>query len=194
MGMLHRLSLIVLTAAALAGCAQKAQTVRLAPAPELTGAEAIGGQRRVALEVLDRREQPALGELLNHNKPAAPITSEQPLEYVLQLAAADAISAWGFRPAIWDDDAERRLVIEVLTLHHTVDASLPHDTETVVELGLRAFQGGRTMEAKASARSSDRLVALSPSAEESAEAIDRTVAKAMERLFDRRLAAFLAGE
>ncbi len=194
MRMLQRIPLILLMAAVLAGCAQKAQTVRLAPAPELTGAEALGGARRVALEVLDRRGQPALGELQNRNKPAALITSEQPLEYVMQLAGADALSAWGFRPAIWDDDAERRLVIEVLTLRHTVDASLPHDTETVVELGLRAFQGGRTMEAKASARSSDRLVALSPSAEESAQAIDRTVAKAMERLFDRRLAAFLAGE
>ena len=190
---LARLFPLLLVAGLLGACAQTSQTVRLAPQPELSAAKDLGGQRRVAVEVLDRRERVAVGELANRSGPAAPIFAKEPPEYALQLAAADALKKWGFRPAVWDDEAERRLVIEVLTLHHAVDASLPHDTETVVELGLRAYQGGRTMETKASARSSDRLVALSPSAEESAKAIDRTLATALERLFDEKLAAFLAG-
>ena len=190
---LTRLFVPIATAALLAACAQGAQTVRLSPKPVLPEAEPLGAGQRVALEVLDRRPDPRLGELKNVDKPPAPITSEQELDYVVQLAAAEALDAWGFRPAVWDDGAPRRLIVEVLTLRHSVDASIPRDVETVVELGLRAFSDGRTMEAKASARSTDRIAALRPSAERTGEAIDKTLAEAMQRLFDRRLAAFLAG-
>ena len=190
---LIRLLAPLAAAALLAACAQGAQTVRLSPKPVLPEAEPLGGQQRVALEVLDRREDPRLGELQNIDKPAAPINSEQEVDYVVQLAAAEALNAWGFRPAVWDDSAPRRLIVEVLTLRHIVDASIPHDVETVVELGLRAFSNGRTMESKASARTTDRITALRPSAERTAAAIDKTLAEAMQRLFDRRLAAFLAG-
>lgn len=186
-----RLLAVLIAATLLAGCAQTAQTVRLSPEAPETGPPISDGQP-IALEVLDRRSDEALGVLRNSDQLPAKITSETDVAYQLQLTAAKALRGYGFRPGLWSDDAEPRLLIEIVELRHEVGETVPRDISTNVTLHARAWQDGREYEVEASSSLSD-ISAVRPNAERNGEFIDRALTQALSRLLDKRLAAFLRG-
>jgi uncharacterized lipoprotein YajG len=176
----------------LSSCATTDQRVTIAPEPPRLEPAALGNAGAVALDVVDARDDRQLGSIQALEGPPASITSSQDVAYATQLAAATALSNAGFRPTPWSDNAEPRLLIQIEHIEHTVGAGVPREVSTEVRLSARAWQQGRQYSASAESSVSD-TVAIRPSAEANAAAIETAVTEALRRLMDRKLLEFLAG-
>lgn len=184
--------LALLASLLLSACATVDQTVSLAPLAPALG-ERVTDAGAVALEVVDRREDQALGAIEAVEGQDARILADGEIAYPVQLAAARALQSVGFRPTLWSDDADPRLLIEIESIRHTVSARLPREVQTEVRLNARAWHGGRRYSANATATATDRA-ATRPSAEMTGEAIDSAITQALRRLLGEELTAFLAGQ
>lgn len=189
---LLRLLVPLAMSALLAACAQTTQNVRLAPEPPETG-PAVGAERVVALRVVDGREEGDLGTLENRDGDPARVITNQDVAYVVELAAGEALLGYGLRPTVWDAGYEPRLEIEIEQLSHTVDANVPRDIATQVTLRARAEDDGERYTTRARTEVTDRR-ATAPDAEANAAYINEAITRALDRLLDEELAAFLAGE
>lgn len=181
----------LLLALLLPACATLDQTVSLAPAAPSIG-DSVANAGPVSLEVVDRREGTDLGSIEAVEGESARILADGEIAYPVQLAAARALQSVGFRPTLWSDDADPRLLIEIESIEHTVSARLPRGIATEVRLTARAWRDGRRYRASATATASDQAAAR-PSAEMNAEAIERAISDALKRLLGEELTRFLAG-
>lgn len=189
---LRRLLPLIALSALLGACAQNTQNLRLAPEPPQTG-PAVGAERVVALRVVDVREEGDLGRLENRDGDPARVVTDQNLAYVVELAAGEALLGYGLRPTVWDGSYEPRLQIDIELLEHTVGANVPRDVATHVTLRARAVDAGQRYTSQARTELTDRR-ATAPDAEANAVYINQAITRALGRLLDEELAAFLAGE
>ncbi|UEX78577.1 YajG family lipoprotein [Spiribacter halobius] len=191
MKLLRLLPLLVLSAL-LGACAQTTQSVRLGPEPPETG-PVLGDERVVALRVVDTRENPDLGTLENRDGDPARVITDQNLAYVVELAAGEALLGYGLRPTVWEESYTPRLQIDIEQLEHSVDADLPRDVATRVTLRARAVDNGQRYTSQARTELTDRRP-TAPDAEANAAYINEAITRALGRLLDEELAAFLAGQ
>lgn len=175
----------------LGACATTDQRVTIAPEPPTLDGGAVPSPGPVALDVVDGRDSDRLGTIEALEGPPARITSTQDIAYATQLAAATALTEAGFRPTPWSDSAEPRLLIQIEQIEHTVGAGVPREVRTEVRLSARAWQDGRQYSATAESSVTD-TVAIRPSAEDNAAAIEEAITQALRRLMDPKLTAFLA--
>jgi len=186
-----RIFSLVLTLLLLAGCAPTSQVVNLAPtAPTAGPGDQVAGAGRLALEVVDGRNDSAVGTLIGSEGKRAPITAAHDVPYSLQLAVADALSKRGFKPTVWSDDAQPRLLVEIEKLNLTVDDSLPRHLDTEVVLKATAWHHGQRYTSSAQSSISDRM-ATRPSAETSATYLNKGLSQALDKLLAPKLMQFL---
>lgn len=186
-----RLIAAVATLLLMSGCTAVDQNVALSPeAPR--AANSIAAAEPVALDVVDARTDNALGHINNLDAEPARITTTQDLAAIVKTATAETLQWYGFRPVAWRDRADPRMLVEIERIDHQVDATLPRDASTEVELRVRAWRGNETYTARAQSSLSKRMVgAATPEA--NAELIDQALTQALERLLSPELARFLAG-
>lgn len=186
-----RIVALALTLLLVSACAPTSQVVNLAPtAPEATAADQVPGAGRLALEVVDSRRNSDVGTLVGSEGKRAPITAAHDIAYTLQLAVADALSKRGFDPAVWSDDAEPRLLVEIEKLNLTVDDSLPRNLTTEVVLKATAWHNGQRYTSSAQSTIKDRM-ATRPSAETSATYLNNGLSQALDKLLAPKLMNFL---
>lgn len=185
------LTLVLIGLVLLCGCTHDTQRVQLMPKAPQTGPD-YGNGLDVALEVTDRRADTALGVLeTGDDTPPATIITDQDLTYIIKLACAEALQGFGFRPAIWDDKADHRLVIEIKNIERRIGSGIPHTVHTEVVLTARAWAADRTYKGKAVTTTDDTL-AFAPSTTDNAEALDQAITQTLHKLFNTQLATFLA--
>jgi hypothetical protein len=152
----------------------------------------IGDDAAVALETVDNRANPALGSLEKREGPPAEVTTDRDPAYILKLTVAKTLRDYGFRPGLWDDSAQPRLLVGIEKLNITVDSTLPYDINTEVVLSARAWRDGKTFEGQATANLSD-VSPTRPNAEKTAGYLNKAITQALQRLFEDKLPRFLAG-
>ncbi|MFO7857983.1 MAG: YajG family lipoprotein [Ectothiorhodospiraceae bacterium] len=187
---LLRIAMLVMVAA-LAGCAQTSQELRLAPRAEL-GDSAVGDNVTVAVTVEDPRSDPGLGQLSNGSADPVPLTSATPPRYLVRAAVEKALTSSGFTIAD-SGDAAARLTVIIDSIDHRVSAGVPRDITTNVALTARAQRDGRELGNEASVRRTDTSV-LRPDAEANARYLDAAIGRALERLLNDETLALLAGD
>ena len=172
-----------------AGCASQGQRLDLAPAAAL-GAGPDGDDRSVALQVDAVRSDAELGYLLNVRGEAAPLESVRPPAEVGRAAVVDALEGRGFRVVEADTEARLRLTVTVDELQHTVSAGVSRVVETRVALRSEVVRGDDRLRGRAALGDRQRI-SYRPDAEENAAWIDATLERAIERLLNEELLAFL---
>lgn len=186
---MRALGLIALLAV-LAACTPTTQTVQLAPEPpELSGPQ---GRQALALDVVDKRDDDSLGRLERLGDDSGIIRAATDTAYTVKLTAAESLRRKGFRPGLWSEDAQPRLLIEIETLKLEVAATVPRTVTGRAVFHASAWQDGRRFTGRAESEISERI-ALAPSAETTAGFIDDLISRTLEELLDGRLVGFLAG-
>lgn len=186
------LSLAVLAVLTLGACAQTSQQLRLAPEAEVEGS-AIGEGREVAVRIVDTRDDRSLGTLENRDQEDGTLSSDTDLRHVLEGTVEEALEANGFTIIGWDDDARRRLQVEILDVSHQVSSAVPREVRTRVELRSEAYRGDHHLTGRAVASDSDQVVSR-PDAQENAAYLDAAFGRGVGRLLNVDLLDFLAGE
>lgn len=186
-----RLLLIAGLSLALVACSQTNQTLRLSPNPPETG-PLIGDGASVGFQVVDTRNDRDLGVLENPNGSIVRLTAEQDVAYTVQLAAAQALRGYDFKPTLWDEGRTPRLEIRITTLEHEVIAGVPYELETRIALAATAWVGGDRYTTRARATASDQRP-LPPRASTNTAAIEKAITRVLNQLLDAPLAEFLAG-
>lgn len=176
----------------LVGCAQTGQELRLGPTVDVDDSS-IGAGHEVAVRVVDTRDDGGLGELENRGRDPARLTSVTGLDDTLQLLLEDMLEAYGFDVIAWNDTADRRLEVQLSDISHTVSSGVIRDVHTQVELRSRAGRGDSTLTGRTTARDRDRI-SYRPDAEANAAYVDATLERAMQRLINDDLLAFLTEE
>ncbi|MEX0382463.1 YajG family lipoprotein [Spiribacter sp. 1M153] len=174
----------------LAACSQGTQNLRLSPQPPATE-PVTDSDRGIALQVVDNRSQSDLGILENPNRSIIRLVAAQDLAYTVQLAAAEGLRGYGFRPTLWDGAGEPRLEIGIETLSHDVAVGVPYELTTRITLDAVAVAGGERFTSQAQTTRTRQRV-LPPNAKANAEAVDAAITEALDRLLNAELAAFLA--
>lgn len=187
-----RVAILAVVALALVGCAQTSQQVRLAPKADVPQSD-IGGDRPVALRVVDERDDPVLGWLENRGADDGEVTSDTELHRVLRASLEEALEDNGFRPTDWRDDAERRLTITIVAVDHHVGARTPHDVETRVELRSEGHRNGNRLTGRTRTSETDR-VSRRPNADANAAYLDAVLGRALTRVLSEEMLRFLAAE
>ena len=184
-----RLTIMFLALVLLAGCSQTSQNLRLSPTPPDIG-QALSDGANVALQVIDERNGRDLGMLENPDGSLVRLTAEQNIDYTLQLAAAEALRQYGFRPTLWSDSAVPRVEIRIEVLEHEVKAGVPYALSTDVALAGTAWAGRERYTSRA--RSTlNRQRPLPPSASTNAEIINTAMSQALGQLLDAGFVGFI---
>lgn len=184
-----RLTIVLLSLLLLAGCSQTHQNLRLSPTPPDIG-QAVSSGASVALQVVDARDGRDLGMLENPDGSLVRLTADQNIDYTLQLAAAEALREYGFRPTLWSDSAVPRIEIRIEVLEHEVKAGVPYALATEVALAGTAWAGRERYTSRA--RSTlNRQRPLPPSASTNAEIISTAMSQALGQLLDEGFVGFI---
>ena len=189
--MQHAIRLILLLSALLllAGCSQTNQNLRLSPTPPDVG-QAISNGASVALQVVDARDGRDLGMLENPDGSLVRLTADQNIDYTMQLAAAEALRDYGFRPTLWSDNAVPRVEIQIEVLTHEVKAGVPYALTTEVALVGIAWAGNERYTTRARA-SLNRQRPLPPRATTNADIINTAMSQALGQLLDAGFVGFI---
>lgn len=184
-----RLTSLLLGLILLAGCSQTSQNLRLSPPPPDV-AQVLSDGANIALQVIDARSGRDLGMLENPDGSLVRLTAEQNLDYTLQLAAAEALREYGFRPTLWSDSAVPRIEIRIEVLEHEVKAGVPYALSTEVALAGTAWAGRERYTSRA--RSTlNRQRPLPPSASTNADIISTAMSQALGQLLDAQFVGFI---
>ncbi|MDN3516174.1 YajG family lipoprotein [Aquisalimonas lutea] len=186
------LCLAALAVLALGACAQTSQQVRLAPEAQVQGS-GISEGREVAVRIVDTRDDPTLGTLENRDQEDGTLTSATDLRHVLEGTVEEALEANGFTVIGWDDNARRRLQVEIVDVSHQVSSAVPREVDTRVELRSEAYRGDHRLTGRAVASDSDKVMTR-PDARENAEYLDAVFGRGVGRLLNVDLLDFLAAD
>lgn len=176
----------------LAGCAQTAQQLRLGPEADVPESS-IGEGYELAVRVEDQRDDKVLGYLENRDGEPGELTSSVELRHVVLDALEKALERNGFTVVDWDEEAPRRLKVQIMDVQHNVSAAVPRDVQTRVELRSEAHRDGSRVTGRTTASGSDK-VTHRPDASDNARYIDDVIGRALKRLVTVDLLDFLAEE
>lgn len=186
------LCLAVIAVLTLGACAQTSQQLRLAPEAEVQGSS-IGEGREVAVRIIDTRDDRTLGTLENRDQEDGTLTSATDLRHVLEGTVEEALEANGFTIIGWDDNARRRLQVEIMDVSHQVSSAVPREVRTRIELRSEAYRGDHRLTGRAVARDSEQVVSR-PDAEENAAYLDAVFGRGVGQLLNVDLLDFLAAD
>lgn len=171
--------MLVLTALT-AGCALSPQTVALLPRIDVQ-AHPIGLGRELALEVIDRRPDSAIGARGGIYDTAL-ITPRSPADRVLWEALAERLTASGFRVVAARPDVSLGLRVELLQLTYRASGQ-PVVNRVEVQAAIAALvrNGPRSLTGQYQANTS-QVVFTAPSEAENERLINQVLGQALVRL------------
>lgn len=187
--------LIILGALALAGCGQTAFApvfVDLAPRVDVPEAR-VGEGRAVALEVVDRRPDPSVGERRHGIVEGSRIELAQPIEATVHAALASALQRRGFVLAEGAMGGAR-LVVEVRELSYVPEGgAFGARATSVVALHAEARAGDRFLSRDYRIADSDRM-AIASSEHFNSGRLSAMLGEVLRRMVsDPEMMAVLAG-
>ncbi|MBI5410069.1 MAG: hypothetical protein HZA14_11940 [Nitrospirae bacterium] len=177
------------------GCAYMTQTAELNPTLEVKEST-IGQGKKVAVEVVDEREDVTLGRRASAYGQAAPITSNQDMVQIFKPRILEGLQKMGFKPISSAENESRSLRVEIRLIQYVSTPSLvTFNSSAKATLGVIAHNAKEIYEKKYRVSSKEIQTIVVPTADKNTALINEAASNVLLELFrDQNLFDFLRAE
>lgn len=185
-------SLVIVAVASLAGCTFIDQKVQIAPQMELAQVD-IGHGKKVAMKVVDDREDSVIGKRGTGMVQGAKITTDQDIPQLFTDAITDGLRKKGFIPAPFAESESPNLRVDIRSIEYDVSMGLWTGSNMgKASIKVLAKNGNDTYE-KVYRGQSEIRTAFVASQETNAKIINGAITEVLRKMFDdRELMDFIA--
>lgn len=184
-------SILTLSLLLLAGCAQSPQRVWLDPKLNVP-TSSVGEGRVVAVDVVDRRPSPSLGNFGKSRDAATDLSTEQDVALVVKQEVISGMRKKGFVAVEEQTNRDAKLNVEIQSLEYATSPNTwTGDVYIKSALKAVASKNGKTLE-KMYRANFDKRVVVVPTATTNEQWINEALGDVLRQLLeDRELSFFL---
>jgi uncharacterized lipoprotein len=185
--------IFVCVLATLPGCALSPQTITIDPALQADGPKAIGQGRTLALEVVDSRPSPIIGERGGVYPETSSISTTGDITPNIWRALSGILSDYQFSVVEGDADGSLKMKVVIESIDYVASGgSRVTGVTTSAVVGVVCVNGTREFTGRYRGNTS-RDVFIPPDTEENQKLINETLAKVLDRVVsDEKLLEFIS--